>query len=222
MADYSLNLALFDFIPVALSAVGLWLLAGILAQALPESRRLLQAAVALVVAGGLSKATWKLIWVLSQADLVLLSNLLFILMAPGMLLLVFHVSAALRVWEGRAVGRPARRAALLIVLVAAAALAGAWANPEGKTWFFILLGAAAVANIVINGLLIRFAWLRGEWLTASLFLFSIALILLLSGLAPVAGPSAAAQWLEESLNVLAQGSFALAVWRLRGAVPGRP
>lgn len=222
MADYSLNLALFDFIPVALSAVGLWLLAGILAQALPESRRLLQAAVALVVAGGLSKATWKLIWVLSQADLVLLSNLLFILMAPGMLLLVFHVSAALRVWEGQPPRRPAHRAALLIVLVAAAALAGAWANPEGRTWFFILLGAAALANIAINGLLIRFAWLRGEWLTASLFLFSIALILLLSGLAPVAGSSAAAQWLEESLNVLAQGSFALAVWRLRGAVPGRP
>ena len=221
MADYSLNLALFDFIPVALSALGLWWLAGILAQALPESRRLLQAAVVLVVAGGLSKATWKLIWVLSQTDLVLLSNLLFILIAPGMLLLVFHVGAALRVWAGRAPGRPARRAALLIVLVAAAALAGAAANPEGRTWFFILLGAAALANIAISGLLIRFAWRQREWLTASLFLFSIALILLLSGLAPVAGSSAAAQWLEESLNVLAQGSFALAVWRLRGAIRGR-
>lgn len=222
MSDYSLNLALFDFIPVALSAVGLWLLAGILAQALPESRRLLQAAVVLVVAGGLSKATWKLIWVLSQTDLVLLSNLLFILMAPGMLLLVFHVGAALRVWEGRPPGQPARRAALLIVLVSAAALAGAWANPDGRTWFFILLGAAALANIAISGLLIRFTWRQGEWLTASLFLFSIALILLLSGLAPVAGTSAAAQWLEESLNVLAQGSFALAVWRLRGAMRERP
>ena len=37
----------------------------------------------LVGAGGLSKASWKLCWVLTRQDLAVLDNLLFILIAPG-------------------------------------------------------------------------------------------------------------------------------------------
>ena len=53
MENYSLSLALFDYIPVLLSIFGLSLLAQLNARVLPASRQLLWAAVALVTAGGL-------------------------------------------------------------------------------------------------------------------------------------------------------------------------
>ncbi len=220
MQDYSLGLALFDYIPVLLSALGLGLLARQIGQALPGSRPWVWIGVALVLGGGLSKASWKLIWVLQAVDVVLLNNLLFILMAPGMLILAFHTAAACRIWQGAEPGHALAPALILGAL----ALAGAAfaAGGGGKTWFFILLGTASLANISMSTLLIRFSWKQNERLTASVFLFSILVILSLSGLARISEGSAPLQWLAECLNALAHGSFALAVWRLQRSILSRP
>jgi hypothetical protein len=219
MENYSLSLALFDYIPVLLSTFGLSLLAQLNARVLPASRQLLWAAVALVAAGGLSKASWKLTWVLSQVDVSLLSNLLFILMAPGMVLLAFHTAAASRRWRGGQAGKPLISS--LLVIVAALAVAGylSVSQPEGRAWFFALLATASLANISMSGVLIRLSWGFGQRGTALIFLFSILVILSLSGLSRISAGSAPLQWLAECLNFLAHGSFALAVWRLRQVIP---
>ena len=223
MEDYSLGLALFDTLPVLVSAVGLYLLADLLARALPESRTLVLSGFALVIAGGLSKATWKLIWVLAQVNIVVLDALLFICMAPGMVLLALHTGAAGSRWRGgTAALHPGRNSLLLIapLLVAAAYLATS--QPDGRAWFFLLLGTSALANIIMSVLLIRLSWGWHQRLTAAVFLFSILLTMSLSWLARISAGSAPLQWLAEVLNLFATGSFAIAVWRLRPFAPALP
>ena len=214
-----MELALFDYLPVAMSALGLALLVQLLGRALPAALGLLLAGAGLVVAGGLGKATWKLIWVLTGRDVAWLDASLFICMAPGMILLACHVFAAIRHWRGGGARAHAGRASLLIALpvLAAAGLVAGFA--EGKAWFLLLLAATALANIALVGALVRLSWLWGQGVTAAIFLFSIALTLCLSALAPVSAGSAPLQWLAESLNLLAQGGFALGLWRLRPAAP---
>ena len=220
--DYSLALALFDYLPVAMSALGLGLLAQLLCRALPGALGWLLVGAGLVVAGGLSKATWKLIWVLTGQDIQVLDALLFICIAPGMLLLACHAAAASRRWrDSAAVTHPGRASLLLAVpLLVAAGLAAAFA--EGRTWFFVLLAAGALANIALALMLVRLSWGWGQHFTGAFFLFSIVLTLGLSALARVPEQTAALQWLEESINLVAQGCFALGVWRLRPVAPPVP
>ena len=214
--DYGLGLALFDFLPVLLSGIGLYLLADLLTRALPTARPVLLLGFALVIAGGLSKAIWKLTLVLTQANLVVLDAALFVLMAPGMVLLAMHTAAASGHWRGSAgVTRPGRNSLFVIVPVLAAAAALAMLRPETRSWFFVLLAASALANIIMTLLLARLSWSWGQRLTAGIFVVSILLTLSLSSLARIAAGSAPLQWLAESINLFATGTLALAVWRLR-------
>ena len=219
MENYSLGLALFDYLPVALAALGLSWLAQLLAHRLPRARRVLWVAVALVIGGGLSKASWKLLWVVYQIDLVLLDTLLFILLAPGLTLLACHVAAADPWRRTRAPDpQPLRNALLLLAPVALTAAFVTFNQPAGRAGFFTLLGAATLANCAMSAILIRWAWRCGQHFTAGIFLFSIVLILALSGLSRISAGAADRQWLAECLNALAHGSFALAVWRLRRSI----
>ena len=66
----------------------------------------------------------------------------------------------------------------------------------------------------------RYLTFRAAFGAITGFLFSILVILSLSGLARISAGSAPLQWLAECLNLLAHGSFALAVWRLRQVLTG--
>ena len=222
MQDYSLALALFDYLPVAMSALGLGLLAQLLSRVLPGALGWLLVGAGLVVAGGLSKATWKLIWVLTGQDIEVLDALLFICIAPGMILLACHAAAASWRWRNAAAAvHPGRNSLLLAApLLVAAGLAAAFA--EGRAWFFVLLAAGATANIVLALMLVRLSWVWGRRSTGAFFLLSILLTLGLSALARIPEQTAALQWLEETINLVAQGCFALGVWRLRPVAPSVP
>jgi hypothetical protein len=217
MEEYSLGLALFDYLPVLVAALGLYWLAQSLG---PSSRMPALLGVALVATGGLCKASWKLIWVVSHQDLTWMANMLFILMAPGMILLAAHSFAATRRWNGLdAPAQPNLVALLLIAAVMTAAAVSVIGKPESRAWFFIMLAGASIANITISSLLIRQSWRCGEKITALVFLLSISLILGLSGLSRISAGSAPLQWLAECLNLLAHGSFALGIYRLRPHIP---
>ncbi len=213
MQDYSLALALFDYLPVFASALGFYWLARLISSD-GQYSKLALLGWALVISGGLCKASWKLIWVVTQQDLVWLANLLFILMAPGMIILAAHTLRASRIWRGTgSLESPNLWAFGLIAAVSAAAIAAAIGG--GRSWFFIMLAGASVANIFLTSLLIRAAWGMGERTTALLFLLSISLIIGLSGLSRISEGSAPLQWLAECLNLVAQSSFAYAIFRLR-------
>jgi hypothetical protein len=221
--NYSLGLALFDYLPVLLSVFGLYLLALAIGQTQPASRLPAMMGVCLIASGGLAKASWKLWWVLTQEDVAVLGNLLFILMAPGFLLLAIHCYSAQRVWLHRSAPAAARSntiAATAIVLLAL--LASLRAIQGGNSWFFILLATASLANIAISSILIRQSWHCGQGATAALFALSISLIVSLGGLSRFSAGSAPLQWLAECLNTAAHGSFALAMWRLKPFIPIAP
>lgn len=216
MENLGLGLALFDYLPVLVAALGYYLLADLLARPLPASRPLLLLGFALVALGGLCKATWKLILVLAGVDIGWLDSLLFICMAPGMVLLAMHTLSAGSHWRGGvALAKPGRASLLVIVPVLAVAAALAVSQSEGRAWFFVLLYSAALANLAMIILLIRLSWGWEQRLTATLFVLSALLTLSLSWLARFAADSLPLQWLAESVNLLATGSFAVAVWRLR-------
>lgn len=89
MQRYSVAVAAFDFLPVGICALGL----GLLARGISRQNQDLVAwawtAAALIAAGGLCKATWKLLVAWRGLDLPVLENLLFIAMAPGFVMMSF-------------------------------------------------------------------------------------------------------------------------------------
>lgn len=214
MEDYSLALALFDYLPVALSLIGLLWVVRLLASVLPPARPALLAGLALVVLGGASKATWKLIWVLAGVDLAVLDNALFVCIAPGMALLACHAVAADHRWRGSTARLHPMRNSLLaaIGLLGAGGLAAA--SFDSRAWFFVLLAGASLANLVLAIMLIRCSLRWRQGFTAAIFMVSLLITLSLGGLARFSAGSAPLQWLAEILNAFATGSFAWAAWRL--------
>lgn len=222
MEDYSLALALFDYLPVVLSLIGLLAVVRLLAPALPFARPALLAGLGLVVVGGASKATWKLTWVLAGADLALLDNALFVCIAPGMALLACHALATDRRWRGSfAPQHPLRNSLLAIAAVLGAAGLVA-ASFDSRAWFFVLLAGASLGNLVLTAVLIRCSWRWRQRFTAVLFLASLLITLSLGGLARFSAGSAPLQWLAEILNVFSTGGFAWAAWRLLPLAPAAP
>jgi len=222
MEDYSLALALFDYLPVALSLIGLLWVVRLLASVLPSTRPALLVGLGLVVLGGASKATWKLTWVLAGADLALLDNALFVCIAPGMVLLACHAVAADRRWCGSSVRLHPLRNGLLaaIALLGVGGLAAV--SFDNRAWFFVLLAGASLANLVLAAMLIRCSLRWRQGFTAAIFLVSLLITLSLGGLARFSAGSAPLQWLAEILNAFATGSFAWAAWRLLRAAATLP
>ncbi|MFG2090044.1 MULTISPECIES: hypothetical protein [unclassified Spirillospora] len=188
MTGYPVSLAVEDFVPVALTALGV--------AALRHRHPLVLPAAVLVVSGGFAKATWKLIVALGGPDLQWLHHALFPLLATGFTLLAFALTRG----RWRAV-LPVPPAA---ALAASAALRDTW---PAMVWTIAAVTAAAV-------LLALEARRRGDPLTAALFTLWLAAQYLLGPMAARAEQSIALQWAEQSCNTIAQAAFAAAAWRL--------
>lgn len=192
MSAYPPALAAEDFVPVALTALGVALLR--------RRHPLVPAAAALIVAGGSAKAAWKLIVALDGPDLPWLQGALFPLLATGFTVLAFALS--------RESARPPHPAAFAVppaaALAAAAALRDTW---PAMVWTIIAVTVAAV-------LLLRSAARAGDPLAATLFGLWLAGQYLLGPMAARAEQSIALQWVEQSCNTIAQAAFAFAAWRL--------
>ena len=90
--QYSLELSLFDFVPNLAFLVGAFFL--VRSAHLARGRRcawLVAGGSLLIVLGGTLKATWKLLCTIGVGDLCLLSDVQFVLLAPGFFLLLAGV-----------------------------------------------------------------------------------------------------------------------------------
>ena len=87
MTEYTVSLALFDFVPVICSGIGLFFITRMIARLDANSGKVAYLAGTLIVLGGLSKATWKLIFTSSGTDIAWMNDMLFIFLAPGFTLL---------------------------------------------------------------------------------------------------------------------------------------
>lgn len=193
METYTLPLVLLDYLPNIAFLVGAIFLVRtvILARGRPCSRMCMAGSL-LVFSGGILKASWKLLFTLGIADLQWMSQIQFILLAPGFLALL--VTAVLL----------ARTRKVEIPAVAAAMAA----------WKIPFLAVMTLSSLGAQGILAFVSFQRKAPLPALLFIAAILCMLGMSGMASGSEQTVAAQWLEEGINSAGQLAFAAACWLL--------
>lgn len=183
-------LALDDYVPVVLAGVGcLWL-------ARTTGRGPAVVGAVLVLAGGLCKATWKLVLASTGDDLPLVDDFLFVLLGPGFALLTWAL-----VRRQLPLGVP-------LGLAGAGLVAAIGTRSTVPLLILTVLGATATGVLA----LLRAREVRDSTAAA---LFAVQLVLAYA-LVPFAGAgqSLAHQWWEQSLNTVGQAALALGAWRL--------
>ena len=193
-------LALFDLVPVLLAGAGCFALADLVRRRVPDLSGAAYAGSALVLAGGLAKVVWKLGVAAGWGDWAVLERGLFVLLAPGFVLLAWALAAC----AGRRL--PAAVPVGLILLAELGALALRSTGP--------LLAATVLAATATGLLGVLLARRAHDGVAATLF---VGQLVLAFALVPLAAPphTIEKQWLEEVLNTFGQGAFALAALRLR-------
>ena len=210
MPQYSLALALQDFVPVVLSAIGWVYVVRVASGAGPRTGRLATVGATAVVAGGLLRAVWKTMVALDGPDVVVLYAALYPLLTFGFLALA---GALLALNADRSPGRLAR--SLPIIAVALLAVASVLLDTgNGRLVPVLWLAVATVGSITVGLLLANLARRSGHPGIAMLFLVGVVATVLLNGVARSADQSEPVQWVAQSLNTLNQLVFMLASWRL--------
>lgn len=215
MDNYSITLALQDFMPVALSSIGLFYIAEMIATAESRSRWPALLGAWLVMLGGGTKAAWKLNIAATGANIVWMDNALFVLMTPGFIFLAYTLWRAQRAMRGNPVPlspiiMPAAASAVALI----AAIGAGQISPGTRLWSFILLGGTTVANFALSALAASQAWRQGQKAVAAGFFVNVIMIVLLQGLARVGDRAEAVQWTEQILNTVSNAAFAWAGFRL--------
>jgi hypothetical protein len=206
----SLPLALEDYVPIILFAVGLVFSSRMIARECNVCGKLAFLGTLLVALGGIFKASWKLVQALGGADIPLLNHSLFILMSAG------FVCIAWAAWRSRKENSPVLYVAVpaaVILLSYATAAYFAFAR-ESRAWFFILLGVTTIFNLWLSGQMIWRAMAKGLWLTVALFVFNALCVLALSR---ISDQTVTMQWAKQLINTASQAAFCYAAWRLSRA-----
>lgn len=201
--DYPVSLAVEDYVPVLLTAVGVLLLH----RTFRNARGVIGAA-ALIGAGGMAKATAKLIAAAGGPDLVWLRNMLFPLLTIGFGLLCVALLSEDRLprWLG-----------ILVPSLTAACAVGAVLARDTLP----MLVSTTVFAVIVGIHLIGVARARGDTLTAALFGVQLLVFFALGPLASRPDQTVALQWAEQLCNSAAQAAFLIAAWRLSAAPPVR-
>jgi len=191
METYPLSIAIFDFVPVFMFLVGAFFLTRIaIQQRSTACGRMVMAGALLIFLGGLLKAIWKLLYTVNIADIQWMSQIQFILVAPGFVALLV---VAILIARGR---RKSKATPLLAIAV----------------WKIPLLAIMTLASMGANGILTYISFRRGARLAGAAF---VVAFLALVGMGAMASgeQTLARQWIEESMNTVGQLGFMLgSIW----------
>ena len=185
---YPLSLALFDFLPVIFFLIGAIFLVGI--SSIMCGRRCRNLAITgslLIFFGGLTKAVWKLLFTIGVGDFLLLSEIQFVLVAPGFLILL-----------------------IVVIKMASSERSGYKENaellPAIATWKIPFLIVMTLSSLGVQGLLAYISF-RHKAIVAA-FGFILAFICLLGMGAMASGEQTLTrQWVEETVNTAGQFGF---------------
>jgi len=216
---YSVPLALEDFLPVIFSGIGLFYVARMVSKMDKALSVMAYLGVALITLGGLSKASWKLIYALSesQTNIQIMDNALFFGLSTGFILLAYAVWYAQRSYfeEKRPGNIWLFPIIVCIATVGAALYTGSQYDPERdspQVWFLILLGMTTIFNFVTLGLAIRQAKRQKQMLAVALFCINLAAIIILQGIARTGDRTEASQWVAQITNTISQMGLIYGAW----------
>lgn len=186
--EYSLGLALLDFVPIFAFLVGAYFLvrAALITRGKPCGR-MMMAGTLLVFAGGFFKAIWKMLYVTGVADIQVMSEMQFVLHAPGFL------------------------AMFVAILLLAKALKAAPSGVEAAAiavWKIPLLAVMTVSSLGAQGILASIAFRKKSPIAGGMFIAAIICMLTMSGMASGSEQTVAMQWIEEVINTIGQVAFA--------------
>jgi hypothetical protein len=209
--QYPISLAFEDYLTVVFSALGLILLTRMVLHLDGTLGRMALIGAILTVAGGVLKATGKIVMAFGGPDIPLLNLGLFPLIAPGFTLLAWSLYQIRRVFRAQpSLPRPWLVPALIIGLCFAASLA-LWV--AGGPWRVVLIIQSSIANIALLGMLIAAAWGRRMWLTGLLFLITLVVVLAMSRMTQLPNQTLAMIWGEQISQTIAQALFAVGAWQ---------
>lgn len=184
---YSIPLALVDFIPNIAFLIGAFFLTRIvLLEKMRTDGFILTVGAILVFLGGSLKAIWKLLYSAGVADLTLLSEAQFILLAPGFLAMLIPV---IRLAQGKV-------QATSTVL------------PAMAIWKIPLLVVMTLCSLGVQGILTHLAFKRGVRLAGYGFAVSAIGIVTMAVMAS-GEQTIVRQWIEEGVNTIGQSGFML-------------
>ena len=213
--EYSMALALFDFVPLLLSSAGLLYLARALGLINPAIKWQALASALLIITGGFCKVFWKFLLAATDVHYPVLNNMFFILLAPGFTLLTYYLWAARAFYRQRVISGFAIVWPWLIIAVFAV-VAGylALTFPEQRKWFLALLVLVTVSNVVFIWHAVRHSLQLKLSRSAWLLVLNLVGVFVLAGLARAGHQHEAVQWVEQILNTFTQGALLAAALML--------
>ena len=208
--EYTVSLALFDFLPVIFTAVGFYFLYKMITHVDTMQGKVFLIGAVLTVIGGFLKATWKLIIAASDIDIIWMDKGIFVWMAAGYVLIFWSVWQITRTVQGK----NAFNAWIAPTVISAISFGGAYylyvSMPGSPTWRLALLSVMTLASILTSILLIVFAFRQKLSLAGTLFIVNLVIILVMNGVARMPEQTITLQWIEESINTVSWFCFAVA------------
>ena len=210
--EYTLSLALLDYLPVLFTAVGLINIARMVTHVDSQQGRLALVGTILTVSGGFLKATWKLALAVSNGstDIAWMDNSLFILMAPGYTLLTWSVWQTVRAVQEKKTFHPWLLPIAIIAVIFTASIHLFITQPDSPAWKRVLLSLMVLTTVITGVFLVVFGFRQKLPVAGWLFVLNLAGVFILNGLARVGDQTIALQWIEEFVNTVAWLAFAVA------------
>lgn len=210
--QYTLSLALVDFLPVIFTAIGLVYIARMVAHISKPHGHAAYVGTVLTVAGGFFRALWKTFMAVSDGatDINWMNEGLFIWMAPGYTLLLWSVWQTVRSVNNKQAWNAWIAPLVFIGLMMAGSYYLYISNPASPAWERVLLTILVLATVVTGILLVVFAFRQKLPIAGWLFIVNLVGIFLLNGLARMDEQSITLQWIEEGINTISWLCFLIA------------
>lgn len=217
MENYTLGLALFDYLPVIAAGFGLYLICKYCASLANYDGVWVVLIPAIALTGGVLKASWKLLYALNGSNVGWMSDQLFFFLATAYVMMAALILRSLRAHgKGATLDRNWWMAPLLMAGIIVAAALYLYLSVASRSWSILLLATLSIANLFFLVTLIRHAARRGLRLAIAAFAGNLVLSYLLVWLARQP-QTAELQWIEEFLNLGNNSLLAVGAWLLMTA-----
>lgn len=207
--EFTVPMALEDFLPVIFTAVGLYFLLKVIIRRHRNLCALACLGATLVITDGFLKAVWKLIYAGWGIDIAWMKDSLFVLMGPGFIFVAWALWRGLK--KESSSSKQVWLIPLLLVVPSLCVAAYLATSFPIKTSTRILLMLTTIGILTTNGLIIAGCLKRKLYWPIILLIINIATIFGQAFLSQLP-QTTALHWIGQINNTLSWGAFAVGVW----------